>query len=325
MGASMEARELQGRVARLHYEHHMTHHEIGALLGLSRVKVTRLLAEARRSGIVEIHVHSPLTPFAELEAALTGEFGLDQSWIAPGFADPARTREAVGRAGAECLAALVPSARTVAIGLSATIAAVVPHVRPEPVPGLGLVPLAGSWGGLSRGTSPHELVLNLGTAFQAETYHLPAPVLAADPETGRALRADPAVRETLRRAAGADLLVAGIGGTGRDAGLLVGRLGAHERRRLDEAGAVGDVSGRFFTAAGEPVTGPADERVVGLTLRELAAIPRRVAVACGPHKVTALRTALRTGLMNAVVTDATTAEALLAHEDAPTAQKATAR
>ncbi len=307
----MEAKELQGRVARLHYQHGMTHHEIGELLGLSRVKVTRLLAEARRSGIVEIRIHSPQAPFGELEAALTAEFGLSQAWVAPSFSDADRTYDAVGMAGSECLAALIPSARTVAVGLSSTVAAVIPHVRPEPVPGLGLVPLAGSWGGLSRGISPHELVIGLGTFFQAETYHLPAPVLASSPRMGRALRADPGVRETLRLASGADLLVAGVGGMDRGSGLLIERLSEREQAELDEAGAVGDISGRFFAGDGTPVTGDVDERVVGLTLGELSAIPRRVAVSFGAHKVEALRTALGSGLMNMAVTDVTTAKALL--------------
>lgn len=312
---------MQGRVARLHYQHGMTHHEIGDLLGLSRVKVTRLLAEARRSGIVEIRIHGPSRPFGELEAALVERFGLDQAWVAPSFPDTDRTADAVGQAGAECLSALVQGASTVAVGLSSAVAAVVPHVRPEPVPGLGLVPLAGSWGGVSRGTSPHELVLGLGVSFGAETHHLPAPVLAATPGMGRALRADPGVRETLRLAAGADLLVAGVGGTDRGSGLLFGRLSAREQAELEAGGAVGDISGRFFTAAGDPVTGDADERVVGLTLGELSAIPRRVAVSFGPHKVTALATALGAGLMNTAVTDADTAKALLATAD--TTERAT--
>lgn len=307
----MEAKELQGRVARLHYQHSMTHQEIGELLGLSRVKVTRLLAEARRSGIVEIRIHSPQTPFGDLEAALTAEFGLSQAWVAPSFSDADRTYDAVGMAGSECLSALVPSARTVAVGLSSAVAAIIPHVRPEPVPGLGLVPLAGSWGGLSRGISPHELVLRLGTLFHAETYHLPAPVLASSPGMGRALRADPGVRETLRLAGDADLLVAGVGGMDRRSGLLIERLSEREQAELDSAGAVGDISGRFFSGDGTPVTGEVDERVVGLTLGELSAIPRRVAVSFGSHKVEALRTALTAGLMNMAVTDVNTAKALL--------------
>ncbi|MBB3665155.1 DNA-binding transcriptional regulator LsrR (DeoR family) [Prauserella sediminis] len=307
----MESRELQGRVARLHYQHGMTHQEIGDLLGLSRVKVTRLLADARRSGIVEITIHSSASPFGDLEAALVGRFGLQQVWIAPSFADERRTTESVGMAGAECLRALVPTSGTVAVGLSSSVAATAAHVHADPAPELGFVPLAGSWGGISRGMNPHEVALRLGSAFGARTYHLPAPILASSPETAAAFRSDPGVQETMRRAADADLLIAGVGGMEPRAGLLIDELGPSEQRQLTAGGAVGDISARFFDDEGRAVSGDVDGRVVGLSLDQLSAIPHRVAVSFGPHKVRALETALRAGLMNMVVTDAETATALV--------------
>ncbi|MBK1782693.1 sugar-binding transcriptional regulator [Prauserella cavernicola] len=306
----MESRELQGRVARLHYQHGMTHQEIGDLLGLSRVKVTRLLADARRAGIVEIRIHSSSNPFEDLETALVGRYGLQQAWVAPSFADARRTWDSVGMAGAECLRALVPTTGTVAIGLSSSVAAILPHLHPEPRPDIGFVPLAGSWGGMSRGMNPHELALKLGSAFGARTYHLPAPILASTPEAGAAFREDPGVRETMALAGGADLLIAGVGGMDRASGILVDALSAAERTQLAADGAVGDISARFFDTDGRGVPGRLDERVVGLSLEALSAIRHRVAVSFGPHKVAALDTALRTGLMNMVVTDVDTAKSL---------------
>lgn len=308
----MEPRELQGRVARLHYQHGMTHQEIGELLSLSRVKVTRLLADARRAGIVEIKINSSASPFDDLEAALVGRFGLQQVWIAPSFADERRTADSVGMAGAQCLRALVPTTGTVAVGLSSSVAAIVPHVHAEAAPDLGFVPLAGSWGGISRGMNPHELALRLGSAFGARTYHLPAPILASTVEAAATFRSDPGVQETMTLAAGADLLVAGVGGMDRRSGLLIDVLGRAEQRQLVAGGAIGDISARFFDAEGEAVPGSVDDRVVGLALDQLAAIPHRVAVSYGPHKVRALEATLRTGLMNMVVTDVDTATALSA-------------
>ncbi|GLY64276.1 sugar-binding transcriptional regulator [Amycolatopsis taiwanensis] len=307
----MDSRELHGRVARLHYQHGMTHQEIGDLLGLSRIKVTRLLADARRAGIVEIRIHSPAAPFEDLETALVGKYGLEQAWVAPSFADEQRAGDAVGMVGAQCLRALVPTTGTVAVGLSSSVAAILPHIHADPLPQLGFVPLAGSWGGISRGMNPHELALKLGVAFGARTYHLPAPIVAKTAAVAAAFREDPGVRETMRMAAGADLLIAGVGGMDPTSGILIGSLGKTEQKRLVSAGAVGDVSARFFDADGHAVGGAVDERVVGLPLEKLAGIPHRVAVSFGPHKVTALETALRTGLMNMVVTDVDTAKALV--------------
>jgi lsr operon transcriptional repressor len=84
--------ELLGKAARLHYEFGLTHQEIGGLLRLSRVKVTRLLQQARDLGIVQIEVRTDASPYASLEVGLTSAFGLDEALIVPDFDDQERSR-----------------------------------------------------------------------------------------------------------------------------------------------------------------------------------------------------------------------------------------
>ena len=65
------------------------------MLGISRVKVTRLLARAREIGMVQITVNSDASPYALLETQLVQRFGLDEAVVVPGFDDehaPAQTR-----------------------------------------------------------------------------------------------------------------------------------------------------------------------------------------------------------------------------------------
>lgn len=301
------------RVARLHYEHGLTHQEIAELFGVSRIKVTRRLAEARRTGVVEITVHGDSRLFLELETRLQRRFGLRQAWVAPRPAGAGRSLESLGRVGAQCVASLVPRCRTVAVGTSATLAATLDVLVPEPVTELDVLPVAGSWGGRSTARNPHELALRLANAFGGRAYHLPVPFLAGTPALAEELLADPAVRRTLDLAARADLLLVGIGGTDDTSGLLVGSVSRDQLAGVVRSGAVGDISGRFFDAGGNPVPGELDDRVVGLELARLLAIPTRVAVAAGDAKLAALAAALRAGLVNVLVTDNATATALLDH------------
>src|SRR5260370_41453416 len=55
---------LMARAARLHFEFGLTHQDTAAALGISRVKVTRLLKPARQAGIVQITVVADISPFA---------------------------------------------------------------------------------------------------------------------------------------------------------------------------------------------------------------------------------------------------------------------
>ncbi len=61
-GSSGYPPDLLARVARLHFEFGLTHQETANSLGLSRVKVTRLVKQARESGLVTMVVASNVGP-----------------------------------------------------------------------------------------------------------------------------------------------------------------------------------------------------------------------------------------------------------------------
>ncbi|WP_181034140.1 sugar-binding transcriptional regulator [Arthrobacter sp. GMC3] len=299
-----------GRVARMYYEHGLTHQEIANLLGVSRVRVTRLLAEARESGMVEIIVHVAESLFADEEQALVERYGIKQAWVAPSVAEASKADRAFAVLGAESLSQIIEKGSVVALGLSTAVALVVSSFPMRPLEA-SFVPLAGSTGGLAKGANPHQLALELAARTQGSAFHLPAPLLAASTEAALSAYADPGVKEVLVMAEGADVLVAGLGGMEAGQGILLGNLTADQREDLLRRGAVGDMGGRFFDAAGNAVTGPLDDRVVGVTLEALKSIPNRLVVARGATKVTPLKAALAGGLVNMLVTDVDTARALL--------------
>jgi deoxyribonucleoside regulator len=93
-----------------------------------------------------------------------------------------------------------------------------------------------------------------------------------------------------------------------------GYLDDAELRTLEEAGAVGDVLGRFITLDGAIALPSLDERTVGMPLTELCAKPLTVGLAAGPGRGPIALAALRAGCMKTFVTDEATAEWVLAHD-----------
>src|SRR5690348_10219378 len=78
-----EQHELLRWVAELYYLQQRGQSDIAALIGVSVSKVSRLLAEARRQGIVTIHVAASRAGDSELECALARRLGLDTVFVAP--------------------------------------------------------------------------------------------------------------------------------------------------------------------------------------------------------------------------------------------------
>jgi DNA-binding transcriptional regulator LsrR (DeoR family) len=89
-------------------------------------------------------------------------------------------------------------------------------------------------------------------------------------------------------------------------------LTAVERERLRAAGAVGEICGRFFDAAGQECSDPYHERVISIELDTLRRCLEVVAVTNGAGRANAVRAALAGRLITTLVIDDAGANALLA-------------
>jgi lsr operon transcriptional repressor len=300
------------RVARLYYEHDLTHAEIAEILGVSRVKVTRMLTEARRRGIVEIRVQGDTHTFAELESHLATHLGLQDAWVVPSSSDTDRLRASLGAGGAHSLRTLVAPHMLVGVNQSRAVAAIIPALGTEKPVDARFVPVSGSQGG-SGGAKAHETSEALARAFGGRAHHLPAPVLASTAAAAAVLRAEAEIAETLALAARADLLVVGVGTLEDNHLMHTGAITHQDLPALRSKGIVGDISSRFFDAAGRAVPLPIDDRVIALTLEQHQAIPVRIAIAGGQSKREALKAASAGRLFNILVTDVETAGWLVDH------------
>ena len=306
--------DLMARAARLHYEFDLTHHEVASTLGLSRVKVTRLLKKARQTGLVQITVRTELSLFMTMEEDLCSKFGLVRTVVVPNSVSHERgPLSAVARGGATFLNQVVGDDVVIAVGLSRTVAEIprwLGVVSPARVHFVSLVGASRAGGGGAR--SPYLATDALAIAYSGTAEHLHAPVIVRSRLMAEELVLEPSVAEPLARAAGADAAFVGIGGIEDRAELgWAADVPSSEWAELTAAGMIGDIAGRFFDRDGKLIDHEINHRVIGLTLDQFAAIPTRVIVAAGPTKVDPLLAAMRRGLPNVLVTDASTARALL--------------
>ena len=79
---------------------------------------------------------------------------------------------------------------------------------------------------------------------------------------------------------------------------------------LNEAGAVGEISFRFYDKDGRPVETPLNERVLGISMEDLKKADRVMALAGGESKTQAIAGALKLGMIDVLVTDKFTAARL---------------
>lgn len=309
--------DLLGKVARLHYDYGLTHREVGEVLHLSRVKVTRLLRRARDLGVVQIRILSDASPFAVLETQLAARFGLDEAIVVPACDDESDQRTALALGAARYLQRVVTDDMVVAIGLSRTIATI-PQLIVDPRPTrVTFVSMTGGLRKVSLAANPYEGTERLAQLFGGVAEHLHAPAIVGSPAVAEALLSDSTTGAVLACAASADAALLGVGAVSGRATLVdEGQLSRSEIGSLVAAGAVGDLAGRFFDAVGARVAHEIDTRAVGLTLEQIGRIPLRIVAAGGAGKDEAIAAALRGRLPTVLIVDAATASRILAREGA---------
>ncbi|MGA2512009.1 MAG: sugar-binding domain-containing protein [Candidatus Limnocylindrales bacterium] len=307
------------RAAQLYYRLNLTQDQVGERLGVSRFKVGRLLDRALRESAVRIEIVHPAARLVQLEDSLVGRFGLRSAVVvdvpptASAVDQELLARERVGGAAAAHLTSLRPAG---AIGVSwgRTMLQLAAHLRPGWTAASEIVQLNGAMSRSARPTRAQEVVEQFGLTTGAAIRMMAAPAIVGSPELREALEKDPSVGQTLAAARSAQTAVFGMGVMGPDSvHVASGFIGDPELAALAEAGAVGDVLGRFLSLDGRIALPSLDRRTIGLPLEELGAKALAVGVAAGPGRGPIALAALRSGCVNVMVTDEATADWVLDH------------
>jgi DNA-binding transcriptional regulator LsrR (DeoR family) len=307
----MSDRAFLGKLAWLYYIDGLTQKEIGLRVGLSRLKVVRLLQRARAEGVVQIQIAPELRLNTELARGLEERFDLQEAIVT----EPDEEGETIGRAGARFLERMLKDNLTLGIGMGRTIASLLPHISTQKLDNVVIRTLAGVYEEPSRETNAYNISWRLADLFNAVVEPLHSPLIVANGATRSALLEDRVVRTVLESLEACDLALIGLGAL--DEGSPLTRLGyctPEQLTNLKAKGAVGEILGRFYDLEGQTIPTEFDERMIGITLDGLCRIPTVVALAYGEGKVRPTLGALRTGCIDVLITDRWTAEAILVTE-----------
>lgn len=296
------------RAALLYYLEDATQAEIAVLLKTSRPTVSRLLAEARTSGIVHIEVRDP-APVSSDEVArdLVSALGLRAAYVTPSGSvrQPASVlADAVSHA---LLATDLKAGDALLVSSGATLHAVSQESLPS-LPGVLVAPTVGGVDEPGEFYQTNEITRAIAVKVHGSPMLLYAPL-----QPSRTLYAglleDASTRRVISLWMDARVALLGIGGPPRSRQV---RPSVLAREDLTMASAVGDICARPFDGAGRPLVFPGSDRLVAMELGDLRRVPHTIGVAVGAEKVPAILAATRAGWINTVVTDVSTAHGLIA-------------
>jgi deoxyribonucleoside regulator len=288
--------------------------EVAKLVRVSQTKVSRLLAAAVKRGIVRISVEQYRARNEKMEHELCSRYGIASAAVIRTAANAAgdAARQTVGHFGAPYVASLIPATGTLAVGGGRSVAEVVQRLRRSGTHRLTVVQAMGS---IDSSISPVD-ALELGRAivklWGGEFLTLSTPALAPDKKTRDAFLASAQIRFVWQRLKKADAALVGVGPLEKSIFLDRSVFHSSDLAQLREAGAVGEICGRFFDRNGRECSSPWRNRAISIELECLRKIPNVIGVAAGPERVPAVAAALRGGLLKSLLIDESGAQALLA-------------
>ncbi|MQB40956.1 bifunctional sugar-binding transcriptional regulator/dihydroxyacetone kinase subunit DhaK [Rhizobium sp. ICMP 5592] len=295
----------------LYYEDGRTQGDIAEIMGISRATVNSYLADARSRGIVNISLEPSRLSSLSIAMELKRHFGLHDCLVVPSDDGTRPLIDRLGTAGAQAIAKLLKSGDTLAVAWGRTVLAIAEQAS---VPNLQDVTIVQATGGTRAhfAYTPELCAAAFANAVGGKLINITAPAIVSTGEVRDILLREPLVEDQFATLSKANKALFGVSSLRPNS--TIHSSGFFESVPLQDylaKNAVGVVAGRFIDPKGEPVSGPLDDRTIGISLDMLKAIGLRIAVAGGFDKVPAILAALRGGYINVLITDAATGRGIL--------------
>ena len=249
--------ELLAKVAAMYYEQEMTQNDIAAALDLSRVKIHRLLKEARETQIVRILIDWPIKRAADLEGQLLRQFGplgLQRALVLQTSATrSALLMRQIAQLAARYLETVLLPGATLAICFGSTTYEVINAIRPDFQTDIAVVQATGSLSQALKEYDSSALTRQLAQKLGGQAIYLSAPLLADNAPAAAIIRQQAVVRNALEQARRADIALVGIGDLdlARSGFARAGVVASQQLRAYRQRGACGDMAWQIFDSAGQ--------------------------------------------------------------------------
>lgn len=299
-------------IVKMYYIDHKGQKDIAKLTGISQAKVSRLLAEARDLGMVQVKVGHYEPRNTELEEKVASRFGLKtvaviRTWEKQ---QPEIHLKNIGYFGAPIVVEMIRPNNTICISAGRHIAYLVSEMAFQHVAGISVLQTMGSVGATVTDYDAIEVGRRFANKLGARFYQLQAPAIAATPQERDVFVGHDQIKSVLKMMKKAQMAIVGIGAPKDSIFLEKNFLKPKDIACLEEQKVVGEICGRFFNASGSQPQTKYKDCVIGITLEQLKKIPEVIGVTSGVHRAKAVTASIQAGLIKSLITDEETATAL---------------
>lgn len=297
----------------MYYQEGKNQSDIATSLGVSRASVVNYLQQARERGYVRITLDEHLFTGHRLSEKLCHRFNLKAAYVLPDCenenAESVFLR--VSQGAAVWLTSLLSAGDRLGVSWGRTVYELAEAMDTSCVPDLVVSQLVGSMS-TPYGFTAEICSAHLARKLGASCINLHAPAVLSDASLANSLRAEPIIRSQLSALSHCNKAVFAAGTCEQDSHIVgCGVATLDELAWYRKHGAVGVICGRFIDLEGREIQGPLKERMIAIELDYLHNLDIGLLVSSGQDRVIPMLAALNGRYSTHVVTNASTAEALL--------------
>lgn len=298
------------KVASLYYREGLTQSDIARQVGISRPVISKMLQSAKEQGIVTIYIKDENAEVVQLANDLARKYGLRDAIVVPSETDYAETQRGLAQGAAGLVSSYLPNIQSIGISWGTTLAKVVDAMPYEGFSEIMVRPLVGGVASQHVYYDTNHLAFRLSEKLGAGCSYLYAPALAETKELAKVLNQSRLVQRALREAKAVDLALIGVGNPQKSSTWR--QLGYMTAECLRDDAIIGDAVGSLFDKNGKTIDNKMTERMIGIKVEALEAIPNTMLIAAGSQKARAIQALLSGRCANLLVVDRALAEELLA-------------
>lgn len=304
--------ELLVKVAKLYYESDFSQEMIAKKLGLSRPYISKLLNEAKETGIVRVQVVDPLSVETALEQKVREQFHLKKVIVIPRSEEESSIQR-LGTEAARYLDSIIKEGDVIGLSWGTTIHACAKAlIQRQEFNNIVTVQLCGGVSNFSKSIYATEIANLFSIGLHSTSYVLPLPAVVDSKEMKELLQKDHNINRILQYGYDANIALFTMGAFGIKSALVhAGYIGPNAMDKLSEKGAVGDICSHVIDIHGNICDMELDERTVAIPLNVIRKKEYRIGVAQGSSKVDSILGALNGGIVNVLITNEDTAEWVL--------------
>lgn len=295
---------LMAKIAWYYYLENMTQQSIADILGISRMRVIKLLDKARETGIVQFQIRANPSKRIELEQSLIQKYHLKDIYIVPTNPNSEEVNETIAKAAAMYISNRISENCFINFGYGDTPSRTLNHLATNVDSTVSYVSLTGG--------VRYYLPNTQSNIFNAKLYLMPSPLIASSQEMAEAMKNEASIQEISSMIKLASMTIVGIGSMSEDATILKSSiLTQNDFILLRMQGAVGDLLSHFIDKDGNLIDTEIDSRLISTPLPLLRELNNVIGVAAGESKISAINATLKGKYLDILITDENTAQKLI--------------